>query len=168
MIGLRARTEVAQLMIASSRRWRAEVVKRRLELQQAGKKGEELLRVGTPRTTNPHTHYCTTAHTTQPHTPHEIDGLLCLGAFAGWRVLVVHYADVKRGEGLKRLIEAGGGEVCPTSATLPSGLTMAFFNDRPDESSDLVRPLDTTRATHRTHRTHTRYNTTRHSWFRFG
>jgi hypothetical protein len=42
--------EVAQLMIASSRRWRAEVVKRRLELQQAGKKGEELLRVGTPRT----------------------------------------------------------------------------------------------------------------------
>ncbi|ELR25747.1 Subunit of DNA polymerase II [Acanthamoeba castellanii str. Neff] len=97
--------EVAQLMIASSRRWRAEVVKRRLELQQAGKKGEELLRVG---------------------------------AFAGWRVLVVHYADVKRGEGLKRLIEAGGGEVCPTSATLPSGLTMAFFNDRPDESSDLV------------------------------
>jgi len=42
------RAEVAQLMIASSRRWRAEVVKRRLELQQAGKKGEELLRVGTP------------------------------------------------------------------------------------------------------------------------
>lgn len=53
---------------------------------------------------------------------------------------MVHYADVKRGEGLKRLIEAGGGEVCPTSSTLPSGLTMAFFNDRPDESSDLVRP----------------------------
>jgi hypothetical protein len=154
MIGLRARTEVAQLMIASSRRWRAEVVKRRLELQQAGKKGEELLRVGMPRTiaphTHTHTHHCTLTH----HRTRETDGLLRLGAFAGWRVLVVHYADVKRGEGLKRLIEAGGGEVCPTSATLPSGLTMAFFNDRPDESSDLVRPLDTTRATLRTHRTH--------------
>jgi len=75
---------------------------------------------------------------------------------------VVHYADVKRGEGLKRLIEAGGGEICPTSATLPSGLTMAFFNDRPDESSDLVRPYnDTTR--HDTTR-----HTTRHSQFRFG
>ena len=70
---------------------------------------------------------------------------------------MVHYADVKRGEGLKRLIEAGGGEVCPTSATLPSGLTMAFFNDRPDESSDLVRPYNDT--------TH---DTTRHSQFRFG
>jgi hypothetical protein len=38
--------ELSQQMIASSRRWRAEVIKRRLELQQAGKKGEELLRVG--------------------------------------------------------------------------------------------------------------------------
>ncbi len=55
------RAEVAQLMIASSRRWRAEVVKRRLELQQAGKKGEELLRVGTPRTISPaRTHARTT------------------------------------------------------------------------------------------------------------
>lgn len=59
-------------MIASSRRWRAEVVKRRLELQQAGKKGEELLRVGMPRTIATLITALHCAHTT------ETDGTLCV------------------------------------------------------------------------------------------
>jgi hypothetical protein len=51
------------------------------------------------------------------------------------------HTEAKRGDGLRRLIEAGGGEVFPANAAQPQNLTFAFFNEKPDESGELVRPF---------------------------